>query len=239
MQITIREITKSNIKFTISAHVSFANSIRRILLGEVPMVAIDVVEIKENKTVLADEMIAHRLGLIPIRYNGTLISKKECDCDGFCTKCSIKLTLRKSNDLDPSSDASAVLVTGQDLVTSVPGVHCHSSLIVKLAPGQRIDVTCVAALGTPQSHAKYCPVASVGFDYDKRNRTRATKLWIEEDVRKEWAQINQSEDTDWGDAEEVEMDIEVVEGVGKPRDILLKAVELFRDKMTKILEDVD
>lgn len=236
MQITIKEITKSNIKFTISSRVSFANSIRRILLGEVPTVAIDVVEMKENRTVLADEMIAHRLGLIPIRYSGTLVSKKDCDCDGFCSRCSIRFVLRKSNDL---AETSAISVTGQDLVTSVSGVHCHNSLIVKLAPGQRIDMVCIATLGTPQSHAKYCPVTSVGFNYDARNRTRATKLWVEEDVKKEWSQIDQSDDIDWGDAEGVEMDVEVVEGVGRPRDILLKAVELFRDKMTKILEDID
>lgn len=239
MQITIKETTKSNIKFTISSNVSFANSIRRILLGEVPTVAIDVVEIRENRTVLADEMIAHRLGLVPIGYNGTLISKKDCDCDEFCSKCSIRFILCKSNDMDASSDASAISVTGHDLTVSVPGVHCHNSLIVKLAPGQRIDVTCIATLGTPQLHSKYCPVTSVRFDYDKNNRTRATKLWAEEDVKREWNQIDQSEEIDWTEVQEIEMDVEIVEGMGKPRDILLKAIKLFRDKMAGLLESID
>lgn len=241
MKIEVKEITSSNIKFTIHSNVSFANSLRRILLSEIPTLAIEIIEIKENRTVLADEMIAHRLGLIPITYTGKLISKNDCDCDGFCSRCSVTFKLQKFNNPELQGSNNIVSVTGQDLVAQPPNNNaiCHNSLILKLAPQQQIDVTCIAVLGTGISHAKHVPVTAVGFTYDTRNKTRATKLWIEEDVKKEWDQINQHDDVDWNDIDQVDMDVEVVEGMGDPKDILIKALEIYKKKMVGILEELN
>lgn len=233
MKLAVKELTKLNIRFSINSNVSFANSLRRILLGEVPSIAIDIVEIRENRTVLPDEMIANRLGLVPIRYAGSLLPKQECTCDGFCDQCSIRFILRKSNDTD-----SVISVTGQDLQTDVSGVHCSNTLILKLAPGQKLDMTCTATVGTPQTHVKYCPVTVVGFRYDMRNKTRETKLWVENDVKREWPEINQSDEIEWGEIEDVEMDLEVVEGMGKPKEVLLRALEIYRTKMERILDSI-
>lgn len=49
--------------------VSFANAIRRILLAEVPTMAIEKVELYNNTTVMHDEFLGHRLGLIPIKVD--------------------------------------------------------------------------------------------------------------------------------------------------------------------------
>lgn len=46
---------------------SFANAFRRILLAEVPTLAIEKVYVRNNTSVIADEVLAHRLGLIPLR----------------------------------------------------------------------------------------------------------------------------------------------------------------------------
>ena len=68
-KIDILSVTPHEMSFVLSdTDTSVANTLRRIMIAEVPTLAIDLVEFSENSTVLNDEYIAHRLGLIPIRY---------------------------------------------------------------------------------------------------------------------------------------------------------------------------
>jgi DNA-directed RNA polymerase II subunit RPB3 len=63
------------IKFVLSeTDTSMANTLRRIMIAEVPTLTIDLVEYYDNTTVLNDEYIAHRLGLIPLKYVSPNIS---------------------------------------------------------------------------------------------------------------------------------------------------------------------
>jgi DNA-directed RNA polymerase II subunit RPB3 len=68
-KVQILQMAPHEIKFILSeTDTSVANTLRRLMIAEVPTLAIDLVEFRENSTVLNDEYIAHRLGLIPIRY---------------------------------------------------------------------------------------------------------------------------------------------------------------------------
>jgi len=60
---------------------AFMNSLRRIILSEVPAMAIDEVVVIENSSMLHDEILAHRLGLIPLKTDlDSYNLHEECSC---------------------------------------------------------------------------------------------------------------------------------------------------------------
>jgi len=77
-KITLRSLTSQRADFILSnVSLSFANALRRVIIAEVPTVAIDTVEILKNTTVLPDEMLAHRLGMIPLLSMGVSDSLRD------------------------------------------------------------------------------------------------------------------------------------------------------------------
>ncbi|KAI8846953.1 DNA-directed RNA polymerase [Chytridium lagenaria] len=170
--------------------ISVANALRRIMLAEVPTMAIDLVEIEENSTVLIDEFIAHRLGLIPLHSNdlSNIIYTRDCTCTQYCSLCSVELTLHVRCDSDRNRD-----VTARDLLSSHEQIRPifrddddSGVVLVKLRRGQEIKVRCIAKKGTAKEHAKWSPCSAVSFEYDPHNRLRHTTYWVESDVKEEW-----------------------------------------------------
>ena len=168
--------------------ISMANSLRRIMMAEVPILAIDLVEFEDNSSVLVDEFIAHRLGLIPLRSKIPMESwnyNHECDCGDYCDKCSVKITLDCDfNVLIQKYPAHrqdvAITITSQDLVVHsdlVSVVHFSNEedqqkshddgiAIVKLGPGQKIKLEAIAKKGIGKEHAKWNPTATVALKHD-------------------------------------------------------------------------
>ena len=91
---------RNTIKFNLThTSLAFANSIRRVMLAEVPTIAIDLVEVENNTSVLADEFLAHRLGLIPLSTKGVdeMLDHRDCNCVDFCDNCAVVLRLNAVN----------------------------------------------------------------------------------------------------------------------------------------------
>jgi DNA-directed RNA polymerase subunit D len=124
--------------------IQYANALRRICLNGVPIYAVDNVDVLENSSVLADEGVAHRIGLIPLKTD--LESSKDGNEND-----KIMLTLDSG-----VSDETRTILSG-DLKSHDPNVIPTSNNIpiVTLAPGQSLKIEAYARLGKGTEHAKW------------------------------------------------------------------------------------
>ena len=134
--------------------IQYANALRRICLNGVTIFAIDTVDIIENSSVLPDEGLAHRLGLIPIttdlsRFNEP--SKCDCNSESGCSNCRVMLVL-DTGESDVTRTVFSNELSSED--DSIKPVSDKIS-IVQLAPGQRVKIECYARLGRGTDHAKW------------------------------------------------------------------------------------
>ena len=67
ISVEILSLDSERIRFAVNnIDLYLANTLRRVIISEIPTIAIDLVSITKNTTALNSEMIAHRLGLVPI-----------------------------------------------------------------------------------------------------------------------------------------------------------------------------
>jgi len=139
------------------------------MISEVPIMAIDDVMVLENNSVMYDEILAHRLGLVPVTTDQSYNLPEECSCKSElgCEKCRASLSLEIE-----ASEASEVVYSSQ-LKPENPDVRPVSDKIpiVKLTQGQRIKLEAYARLGRGRVHAKWQPVSAATYSYDPKTRT--------------------------------------------------------------------
>jgi len=190
LRVEILNLSGMVVKFVLEdVNLSLANALRRVMISEIPTVAIDSVSMDKNTSFLSDEYIAQRIGLIPllsIDDVDRLNYLRECLCDGFCQACSVEMKIDVRAEEDPEGMQRNVrAVTSNDLLPvgghmAVPacGSFINDSskpiIILKLAAGQRLIATCRAVKGIGMEHAKWNPTASVEFEYDPDNALRHT-----------------------------------------------------------------
>jgi len=132
----------------------YANALRRICLNGVPVFAIDTVDIIENSSVLADEGIAHRLGMIPLRTDSSrFVEPSNCEChsETGCSNCRVMLMIDSGNSDTTRSISSNELISEDEVVKPTS----DKIPIVMMAPGQRLKIEAYARLGRGTEHAKW------------------------------------------------------------------------------------
>ncbi len=176
MEIEVRELKEKKAELLISdTNPPMANALRRVLIADIPKLAIEDVEFHlgtiggeendkeyESAAPLFDEIIAHRLGMLPIPTDLELFEyRDECDeCGGEgCPNCTIIYSLNKkgpctvySGDLIPVGENDLRPV--DDLIP-----------IVKLDEDQALLMYATAELGTAKKHAKWQPTSGVAYKY--------------------------------------------------------------------------
>eukprot|EP00915_Cephaloidophora_sp_WS-2016_P010973 GHVH01016145.1.p2 GENE.GHVH01016145.1~~GHVH01016145.1.p2 ORF type:complete len:354 (-),score=40.65 GHVH01016145.1:2108-3169(-) len=169
---------ESTIEFTISdSTVEFANGLRRCMIADVPTLAIDIVTVQENNSCLPDELIVHRLGLLPVDSSkaSEMLSRQDCPCNDVCPQCAALFELNVSC----GHDYNGTMEVTQDDVKPVcmPGMETNSIQLVqppegfnisilKLRQGQSVKMRMTAYKGNGKLHAKWSPVATACFRYE-------------------------------------------------------------------------
>ncbi|XP_041418114.1 RNA polymerase I and III subunit C L homeolog isoform X1 [Xenopus laevis] len=124
---------------------SIANAFRRILLSEVPTVAVEKVYVYNNTSIIQDEILAHRLGLIPIRADPRLFEYRSAVYTGHMK------WLPQGNQVDLFPETDPPRPVHKDI------------LIAQLRPGQEINVIMHCVKGIGKDHAKFSPVATASY----------------------------------------------------------------------------
>ena len=174
MDIETIEMAERKAKFILkNSTPAMANALRRTLLSDIPKMAIDDVEFSlgmmsdesekeyECTTPLFDEIIAHRLGMIPVPTDLDLFCfKDECSCGGEgCPNCTINYILNKTGP--------CTVLSGDLMPLGGPELKVKDEFIpiVELTDNQAVLIYATAVMGTARKHVKWQVCNGVGYSY--------------------------------------------------------------------------
>ncbi len=152
MKIKILEKNDNLVRFVLEeTNPQFANAVRRIAFSEIPILAIHTVDFLYNDSVLYDEVMSHRLGLIPLTFDLKKFhfrGEKHKPGEKGCSLCEVILVVDKKGPCT---------VYSKDMKSSNPDVKSlyDDIPIVELEEGQRLKFEAKAILGTGKNHAKH------------------------------------------------------------------------------------
>jgi len=234
------EKTGNQIVFAAEMEESLVNAVRRYI-HQIPVLAVDTVEISRNDSPLYDETVAHRIGLIPLKVEKAVNDKSEG-----------KLNLDVKRD--------GIVYSG-DLKGS-PKVAYDNIPITTLAKGQELKLTANVKAGTGAEHSKFSPGLmfyrhAIELTLDKslhdeirsicpanEVKEKGDKIIVFDDLKKEVTDVCESishknkkktESKATGDL------IITIESFGQidPEDILKKSVEVLKKDLNDLAKSVD
>jgi DNA-directed RNA polymerase subunit D len=249
LKIQILEKSDTEIKFLIEdSNPQFANALRRIMMTEIPILAIGYVDFTTNDSVFYNEIISHRLGLIPLVFNPKDFHFKEEHEDGkTCSMCEVVFAINKKGH---------GMVYSKDMKSSNPDVKpLYDNIpIVELFDDQKLKLEASASLGLGLNHARYqaantfyryypvvkvsgnvsnvdeviksCPRNALKFENNKFS------VNLDCDLCKECVKVAKPEGVleITGDDTKFIFNVESISGL-KPEDIVLQAVDILKNKV--------
>lgn len=165
LNLEVFEKTPHKLLFVIEGlSIEMINALRRIILTEIPVMAVDEVIILKNDSPLYDEILAHRIGLIPLKTDLDVYKlPNDCDCGGFgCPLCQVSLTMEITNTTN-----SPIEIYSGDLKSNDPKIIPVDPKIpiVKIDKNDQVILEAYAILGIARNHAKWQAVSNVAYKY--------------------------------------------------------------------------
>lgn len=181
-QIIMKDMNEIEAVFELSnVSTTFANALRRVMIAEIPTMAIESVEFWQNTSPIADEVISQRLGLVPLASTDSFHLSRfdECQCGGKrCARCSVSFICNCSTEIGETR-----LVTSDDLIQAPPEEYSDFSerskgivpavlkiddehvpiTIAKLGSNQRLQFRAWASRGIGRNHSKFSPVSICSY----------------------------------------------------------------------------
>jgi len=252
MNIKLLEKDGRRIKFLVEGiSTFFAGALRRVMISEIPAMAIEWIDFIKNDSVMSDEVLANRIGQIPLTYDTKAYNMpKDCKCGGKgCSRCQVKLALKKKGPATVYSD---------DLKSSDKSVDSAIEKIplVELFEDEELQFNAIAQLGIGREHAKWqgavvgyknlssikinsigkkdlenfvnaCPKEVFKIDGDKLVVTDPVKC----NLCKQCVEISTKDEVEVTPIEDsLIFDVESVSGF-EPEEIVLLAVKILGDRM--------
>ncbi|KAJ7118829.1 DNA-directed RNA polymerase [Mycena epipterygia] len=183
LTVQVRRVSDRSIEFDlVGVDASIANAFRRIIIAEVPTICIENVYVYNNTTVVADEILAQRIGLIPLNVDPKEMDMKVDDESTDRNTIVFNLKLQCTRKRDPPKDTTLhselyenhELLSGHlvwdpvgeqtDVFSKNPPAPTNPNIVLaKLRPGQEVEITLHAVKGVGKDHAKFSPVATASY----------------------------------------------------------------------------
>ena len=169
MAIEVLEKSDQRVVFVVqNISIEMANSIRRIIMAEIPVMAIDEVIVLKNDSPLYDEIISHRLGMIPLTTDLEVYKlPQDCECGGYgCALCQVSLTCEVTNTTNMPLE-----VYSGDLKSNDPKIMPVNPKIpiVKIDKNNQLIIEAYAILGIARDHVKWQAVSNIFYLFSPIN----------------------------------------------------------------------
>ncbi|MFX1503237.1 MAG: DNA-directed RNA polymerase subunit D [Promethearchaeota archaeon] len=175
MSLEVLEKNERKLVFLVEGiSIEMANAIRRIIISEIPVMAVDEVIILKNDSPLYDEIISHRLGLLPLKTDLDVYKlPRDCECGGYgCPLCQVSLTCEITNASNTPMEIYSANLNSNDpkIVPVNPNIP-----LVKIDKNDKVIIEAYAVLGLAKDHVKHQAVSNIFYRFYPQIEFDSTK----------------------------------------------------------------
>ncbi|TRM67819.1 DNA-directed RNA polymerase [Schizophyllum amplum] len=182
LKVKVQRLSNRSIEFDlVGVDASIANAFRRIMIAEVPTVAVENVYVWDNTSVIVDEVLAHRIGLVPLNVDPEQMQmRKDIPTDRDTVIFDLAVACTRKPQPQTGATEPEDLYNNHEVLSShlvwrpvgeqeevfgnkPPAPTNPNIVLAKLRPGQAVHMEVHAVKGVGKDHAKFSPVATASY----------------------------------------------------------------------------